>query len=250
MATPVNFSFVLIDLTTDATSAAMKPAPVFPQIIEALQEQAVQYGAAYGMPSVSFRTGTTDDRGPSENAINFRDTLPEAPGALAYHQVVNGVPDLEIGVDLFSTLTSGTESVSSGTSHEVLETYGDAGANGWKDKGTGTMGAEETADPVQNTTYNASNGVALSNFVRPSYFIPGAPGPWDYLGVMKSQDDISNGYEIQAGAPTTTTQVGGFRGLNIHKGKTVFIVGAEMTEAQRKRKSHAYSRTSRRGVRL
>lgn len=269
MTTPVNFSFVLIDLTTDATPANLKPAQAFPPIIAALQEQAVQYGQAYGMPSVAFRQGTTDDRQPLEIAINFRDTIPEAPDALAYHQDSNGVPDIEIGTDLFSSLTRGTESVSAGVSHEVLETYGDAGGNGWKDKFNGTMGAEETADPVQNTSYNASNvnpvasskydsgdGVALSNFVLPSYFVPGAPGPWDYLGKMTSQDDISNGYEIQAGAPTTTTQVGGeaavrgVRGLNLHKGKPVFIVGAELTEQQRKRKAHPYSRTYRRGVRL
>lgn len=256
MSTTVNFSFVLIDITTDATPANLKPAQAFPQIIEALQEQAVQYGQHYGMPSVAFRAGTVDDRQDSEIAINFRDTLPEAPGALAYHQDSNGVPDIEIGCDLFSYLTSGTESISAGVSHEVLETYGDAGGNGWKDKGTGTMGAEETADPVQNTSYSASNGVSLSNFVLPSYFIPGAAGPWDYLGVIKSQNDISNGYEIQAGAPTDTTQVGGetkvaaLRGLNIHKAKPVFIVGAELTEQQRKRKAHPYSRTYRRGVRL
>jgi hypothetical protein len=248
-----NFSFVLIDLTTDKTPSELKPAPSMQSMIDAWQEQAVQYGQHYGMPSVSFRIGSgPDDRTPLEIAIHFRDTIDEAPGALAYHQVVNGVPDIELGVDLFSSLTSGGESVCAGGSHELLETFRDAGANEWSEKqdGSNLMGASEVCDPVQNTSYNASNGNGLSNFVLPSYFVPQSLGPWDYLGVMQAQNDYSNGYEIQAGAPTSTSQVGGMRGLALQHGKPVFIVGAELSEKQKRRKSHPYSRTHRRGVRL
>jgi hypothetical protein len=247
-----NFSFVLIDLTTDKTPLEMRPNPTILQsMIDAWYEQVVQYGQHYGMPSVAFRIGSgPDDRTPTEIAIHFRDTIDEAPGALAYHQVVMGVPDIEIGVDLFSSLTSGGESVACGGSHEILETFGDPGANGWSDKGDGVMGAMEDCDPVQNTNYNASNGVTLSNFVLPSYFIPGSLQPWDYLGKMASQTDFSNGYEIQAGAPTSTSQIGGMRGVAFKHGKTVFLVGAELSDLQRRRKSHPYSRTFRHGVRL
>ena len=188
-----NFAFVLIDLTTDKTPSELKPASAMQSMIDAWQEQTIQYGQHYGMPSVAFRIGSgPDDRTPTEIAIHFRDTIDEAPGALAYHQVVNGVPDIELGVDLFSSLTSGGESVCAGGSHELLETYRDAGANEWSEKqdGSNLMGASEVCDPVQNTSYNASNGNGLSNFVLPSYFVPQSLGLWDYLGVMQAQNDF------------------------------------------------------------
>jgi hypothetical protein len=248
-----NFQFVLIDLTTTKTPDSLRPAAHLAEIAVALGEQTVDYGKEYGVPTVSFRIASgPDDRSPAEIAINFRDDLPEAPGALAYHAVTDGIPDIEIGCDLCSSVTGSGESISAATSHEMLELFGDTGANEWADKmdGSGLMGAREVCDPVQNTGYQASNGVWLSNFVRNSYFIPGAPGPWDVLGKMTSQGDFSNGYEVQAGSPTNTTQVGGMRGLAIHHGKPVFVVGAELTETQKKRKSHPWSRTYRRGVRL
>lgn len=235
--------FVLIDLTTDATPAEMRPAAFLQAIADALSAQVNnEWADAWGTGAVVRVGSGPDDRSATEVAINLRDTIPEAPGALAYHQVTNGVPDIEVGVDLFSSLTDGIESVSSGISHEVLETLGDAGANGWKEKGTGIMGAEETCDPVQNTGYQGAGGVSLSNFVLPSYFVPGSAGPWDYLSVMASQDDISNGYEIQAPSPTNVTQAG----------KDLAAKGLPIRGTIRKveRKRHPYSRTYRRGVRL
>lgn len=251
--TAPNFPFVFLDLTTAKTPDALRPTPSFVQaLVAALQEQSIDFGQVYGMPSIALRVGSTSDRDASEIAINFRDDLPDAPGALADHSDASGVPDIEVGCDLFESLNDAGDSIASGVSHEILETLHDAGANGWAEKqdGSGLMGALETADPVQNTYYKTSGGVYVSNFVLPNYFIPGASGPWDKLGVMQSVTDFSHGYEIQAGAPTSTSQAGGMRGLAIHHGKPVFIVGAELTPKQLKRKSGQHSRTSRRGVRL
>jgi hypothetical protein len=251
-----NAFYVLFDHTTSATPDTMRPAAQFQAMIDAWDEQlSGPVASAYGAQSVAFRIASgPDDRQPTEIGIHFRDTIPEAPGALAYHQVVGGVPDIEIGVDLFSSLTGDGEAVSSGGSHELIEDYVDRGANGWKEKqdGSGAMGADEAADPVQNTGYAASNGVFVSNFVLPSYFIPGAPGPWDYLGVMAAQNDLSHGYEIQALAPTQVTQAPDKprRGEMLHADKVVFTVGVELSETQRKRKALPTSRTYRRGARL
>jgi hypothetical protein len=249
------FKFVLVDLTTSATPAALKPAAAFADMIAAFSEQiAGEFGAAWGDQDVTFRVASSPtDRATDENAINCRDTIPEAPDALAYHQVVGGVPDIEIGIDLFSALTTGPESVSSGIDHELLETLRDAGANGWKDRQdeSGEMDAEEVCDFVQNTGYAASNGVMLSNFVRPSFFVPGSSGPWDYLGVMTSQYDVSSGYGIQAPSPSAESQIGGLRPHTPppSMSRLPHIVGT-LSETQRKRKAHRYSRASRRGVKL
>jgi len=247
-----NFLFVLTDLTSSATPDALRVGPVLQAMADAWAEQlTAQFGPAYGLPSFAFRIASgPGDKNPGELGINFRDNLPGAPGALAYHDVVNGVADIEIGVDLFETLTTGNESVSQGGSHEILELLEDTGANQWAElqNGSGLMVAKESCDVVQNTAYGTSHNVQVSNFLLPSYFVPGCPGPWDYLGVMKSQNDISNGYEIQAGAPTDVTQTQ-LRGLNVHHGRVVSVRG-ELTEKQAKRKSHPWSRTYRRGVRL
>lgn len=251
-----NYAFVFVDHTTSATPTAMRPAPIFQKLIDALLEQINgPYAASHGAVTCNFRIASgPEDRQPGEIACNFRDTIPEAPDALAYHTVTNGIPDIEIGVDLFSSLTDEGESVSGGVSHEILELLGDAGANEWADlqDASGQTRARENCDAVQNTGYFAENGVWLSNFVLPSYYIPGAIGPYDALGVMTSQTDLSHGYEIRATAPTDAGAVQGSHarlGQHVTHGKEVFAVGT-ITDAQKKRKSHPYSRTHRRGVRL
>lgn len=252
------FRFVLVDHTTSATPEAMRPAQAFQGMIDAWSEQIFgPFADAHGDRVCGFRIAEPGtDRLDGELAMNFRDTIPEAPNALAYHQVVNGIPDIELGVDLFAALTTGSESLSCGGSHELLELILDAGANGWKDKqdGSGLMGAEEACDVVQNAFYTASNGFAVSNFLLPSYFIPGAPGPWDSMGVMTSQSDLSNGYEIQVGSPTEVFQHSG-RELKVHPhpirpGVSVRIVGELPKGNQAKRKAHPYSRSYRRGARF
>lgn len=239
-----NFSFVLVDLTTATTPAAMRPAQAFNQIIQALYEQSIHYGLAWGMPSVAFQIATPATRQAGDIAINFRDLIPEAPGDLAYHQIVDGVPDIEIGVDLFSNLIDDVSSMSVGVSHEVLETMPDPGTNQWasiKDSG-GMMRSKEICDPVENTFYKSSNGVALQNFVFPNYFMSGTVGPFDHMGVLP---DVTNasiqkfGYEIQAPAPGSTVQVGGKTGFT--------VVGGHFENAMWvKRKGHAFSRGARR----
>lgn len=254
-----NFCFVFIDLTTSATPDALRPAPAFQAMIDAISEQVGgDFADAHGHVTMACRVGSgSSDRGVGEIAVNFRDNLPDAPGALADHSETNGVPDIEVGCGLFQTLTDGSngqEAVSGGVDHEILELIKDAGANGWKDKsdGSGRTACEEVCDPVQNTGYPASNGVWLSNFVLASYWVPGAPAPWDLLGVMTSQSDLSKGYEIQATAPTDFQQVqGAHKNAALANGKCIYAVGIEhLSESARKRKLSPYCRTYRRGVRL
>jgi hypothetical protein len=254
------FAFVFIDLTTDTTPANMKPGLVMDDMIGDISDQIdSEFADAHGLIGCSFRIGKgPNDRAPGEIAVHFRDTIPEAPGALAYHTVTNGVPDIEIGVDLFTNLKDDQESMTCGVDHEILETILDAGANGWKDlqDGSGLTRAEEACDTVQNVGYNGKRGCWLSDWLLPSAFVPGSQGPWDYLQIMEGPDDYSKGYEVQATAPMDASQVVGgvnkeVHGLTYTSGHFVFARGAEkLTFLQRKRKSHPYSRTYRRGVRL
>lgn len=260
-------SFVLVNTDNDPDIAA-----ALPSIMAALQESVgpgSAFAACWGDMNVKLRIATSPtDRLTTEYAINWRPSLPEAPGAAAYHYVVNGVPDIEIGKDAFESLTSGNDAASAGADHELKETLIDMGANGWKDTGAGQVVAEEVADPVQNTGYAASNGVMLSNFVLPSAFIPGSAGPWDYCGSVSSQDQIASpdpatGYAVVADSPQNQTQVGGaipttsspvtppanLLAEHVHgDGRRVRAVGG-LSDRARKRKAHPWSRTYRRGVR-
>jgi hypothetical protein len=260
VASGPNFCLVFIDLTTGATPQNLKPGPVMQSIIDACLEQVNgPFADAYGRLAIAMRIGSGPaDRGPSEIAVNFRDSIPEAPEALAYHTVTMGIPDIEIGCDLFTSTTSGSESISGGVSHEILEMLRDAGANGWKSKndGSSTMSAEEACDPVQNTGYSASNGVWVTNFVLPSYWVPGSSGPYDLLGKLTAVTNAEialYGYEIQATDVTETTQVGGEKALlahpRHHQGRAVYAVG-QLSELQKKRKSHPFARSRRRGLDL
>jgi hypothetical protein len=72
--------------------------------------------------------------------------------------------------------------------HEVLEILADPQptANGRYGPTVTFMGEPgvfivEVCDPVSEISYQSNK---LSNFVYPSWFIPGSPCPWDRLGVL------------------------------------------------------------------
>jgi hypothetical protein len=255
--------FVVVSFLTSATPAALQPSPAVldSMVLAWMQQIQDDFAPAYGAPSCSFRVASSPtDRQADEIGINLRDTLPDAPGALAYHATTGGVPDIEVACSLFESLYDAGESLSAGISHELLELLGDVGANQWADKqdGSGLTEARETADPVQNTGYAKANGVWVSNFVLPSYFVPGAPGPWDFMGVMTSAEDISHGYAIRATAPTDASQVqGGTMMLDaraqMHSilggGKQAYGAG-NLSELALRRKRSPWGRAARRGVRL
>jgi len=131
----------------------------------------------------------------------FVDEIPEAPGALAYHDVdANGVPYGKIGV---KTTQQAGESVSSAASHEAVELQCDIYCASWSfSNGLKSLVATEACDPVQSETYkvHVSSGadVEVSNFVTPLYFTPVASGTFDHLGSLSSPFEISHGgYQIR-----------------------------------------------------
>jgi hypothetical protein len=237
---PVTLKFVLYNLAVGRDDVT----PVLPAIRDALDWQANgEFADAYG-GVYQFRVGQSPfDRAKGEVGINIRHTVP-AEGAIAYHAVTNGVPDIEMALDLVRELTTGTECLSSALSHEVLETALDPGANRWATRGDGqTADALEACDFAQNTGYSTKNGVWVSNFLLPSVWVPGSLGPWDHLGKMTNQYDVSNGYGIQG----TIDNVQQIQGRMAKESSNVRFVGS-LTDLQRARKSHPYSRATRRGL--
>ena len=143
----------------------------------------------------------------------FVDTIPEAPGALAYHFVQdNGVPAGKIGVE---TTRQAGESVASAASHEAVELQCDIFCASWSySNRLDCLVATEACDPVQSDTYQirVSDGtmVEVSNFVTPYYFTEDPLGQsLDHVGTLKETYGIApGGYQIQMKAGKVTNVFG------------------------------------------
>lgn len=161
------------------------------------------------------------------------DDLPEAPGALGYHDIDDeGRPYSKVAVNPSlqngSDWLTGAYSVVSIVGHEALETVGDPLCNIWRDIDAHTQTAQEMCDAVEATGYR-HDGADLTNFLLPAWFNPFGRAPFDYLG--------------QLTAPFTMTD-GGYMLLN--KGGTV----TQQTNAQMPdwRKQATRTRASMRGL--
>jgi len=179
--------WVLIDETAGAACA--NGDKLSPEALALIAELALlqlngefsdEYGGLY---SIRVGSGPTDIE-PGERAFVYKATLPEAPGASAYHdRNGQGVPVAFCAVTTCQDLY-GPVGVLVDTTHELLEAAADPGADLEADDGV-HVHAYEVCDPVEVQTYpkTASNGAVgmVSNWVLRSWWVPGAAGPYDYM---------------------------------------------------------------------
>jgi hypothetical protein len=184
--------WVLIDSTKGATpkdGSKLSPA-VLNHIAEAVQNQVDQEFAAEWGAKATIRVAANEkDIQPGEWAYGFVPTLPDAPGASAYHDIKGkGVPFALCAVTTCDDLL-GPDGVSVDASHEILETAGDEGANQFANDNKGLLHAVEMCDAVEVQTYGktCTDGtvVQVSNWLLRAWFIPGAAGPYDYMSSAK-----------------------------------------------------------------
>jgi hypothetical protein len=142
-------SFVLLnqDEGTDVTN-------FLPQLAAAANEGLAIFSQFHG-GSYTVRAGTSpSDRQPGEIAVNIRKAVATDPsGALGWHQVTNGVPDVELPFDTMSGLTGDSNALDVVATHEIFETSGDPGANQLADNLNGKVSAKETCDRVEDVTF-------------------------------------------------------------------------------------------------
>lgn len=81
-------------------------------------------------------------------------------------------------------------------SHEVLEML----CNEWvntlvlhQDPAGPQLWFREVCDPVQGDHYEGPDGVTLSNFVLPEYYVDGADGPFDHMGRVRRPFEVRPG---------------------------------------------------------
>jgi hypothetical protein len=155
-----------------------------PAILEALQIQLTRDFMAAWNIDYKLITAANAAAVPADAYLNIIDAS-DTPGALGWHDQLNGRPFGEVfvneskaaGVDLITVI-----------SHEMLELSADPLVNALQlfqpSGGQAQLYAVEVGDPVESDSYaiTTSDGtkVNVSNFVFPSYFSNG-PGPWDQL---------------------------------------------------------------------
>ena len=180
--------WVLIDATNGATThdgSKLSPA-VLAHIAEAVQDQVHQEFAAEWGAQATLRVGANlHDIRPGEWVYGFEKSLPNAPGASAFHDILrSGVPFALCAVATCGSLL-GPTGVSVDVSHEILETAGDEGANQFANDNHGLLHAEEMCDAVEVQTYGKTcrdgTVVQVSNWLLRSWFIPGAAAPYEYM---------------------------------------------------------------------
>ena len=129
------------------------------------------------------------------------DDLPEAPGALGYHDVdAEGRPFSKIAVNPSlqngSSWLNGPYSVVSVVGHEALETVANPIVNLWVDVDQTTETAREVCDAVEDTQFQ-HDGSDLTNFLLPSWFNAFGKPPYDFIGALTAPfSRTSGGYMI------------------------------------------------------
>jgi hypothetical protein len=184
--------WVLIDSTNGATTSdgAKISADVLLHVAEAVSSQVNEEFAAEWGAAASVRVGANaSDVQPGEWVYGFVPSLPDAPGASAYHDINgNGVPFALCAVTTCSSLY-GPNGISVDASHEILETAGDEGANLFANDNKGLLHAMEMCDAVEVQTYGKTcedgTVVQVSNWLLRSWFIPGAAAPYEYMSMAK-----------------------------------------------------------------
>lgn len=182
-------NWVLVDNSQGATTqdGSMLSHAALEMIAAAVQEQingefADEWG---GQAALRAGVGLNDIR-PGEWAYVLLPSLPDAPGASAYHDITGkGVPFALCAVTTCHSLF-GPNGISVDVSHECLETAGDRGANLYAFDDHRTLHALELCDAVEVQTYGSkprADGtvVQVSNWLLRAWFDPHAVGPYDYM---------------------------------------------------------------------
>jgi hypothetical protein len=184
--------WVLFDRTQGATThdgQRLTPAAM-QQMADAVQAQINEEFAEEWGAKAEIRVGSgAQDVKPGEWAFIFVPTLPDAPGASAYHDISDkGVPYAFCAVTTCGSIL-GRDGVSVDLSHEILETFGDEGANLYAYDNAGLLHSMEMCDAVELQTYakKAKDGtsVLVSNWLLRSWFMVGSKGPYEYMSLAR-----------------------------------------------------------------
>jgi hypothetical protein len=159
------------------------PAADIPPVLAAIQNGLdAAFLPAYGLAGVQLPLGP--DPGGNAERIYLLNNTAQAD-VLGYHTLLG---QAGVGYVFTETAIAYGDQWSATLDHEVKEQIIDVACNLGVLAVLGGAAAfviREVADPVENSEY-ALGGVALSNFVLLSWFVPASAGPWDYLGQLNA----------------------------------------------------------------
>jgi hypothetical protein len=187
------------------------------------------------------RVSDGTDLTPDEVAFAIVDSLPDEPGAVAYHDINGvGVPVAFEAIAMCNAAVTGKDSMSVAISHECIETIVDFACNEWVDDGSGSEWAKEACDSVESVYYAITTGIIsgsvdVSAFLLPAFFNPNSKGPYSFPSLpMVPFRTYSGGYQIKRASGSSETQV------------TAEIIGRQRIHSLKRR--HMSSRAFRRGL--
>jgi len=205
----------------------------------------------WGTAIDGVRVSNGQDLQPGEMVFAILDELPDAPGAIAYHDVQgNAVPVAYLALSTCNTL----DDVSTAISHELCETDGDEDCNEWCDDGQGHEFARELCDAVESNSYPIDLGdgqppIRVSDFLLPAFFEANAPGPYNFCATIANDNQArpsapfataSGGYQIERDSGGNEQQVQARRQVHLQG------MGSQK-RGREERRRHWSSRAARRG---
>lgn len=118
----------------------------------------------------------------------------DVAGAAGYHETQGDEP---IGFAFVKTTIDAGMHPSVTISHEMLEMVGDAlidQYNIWSDLPDALFLAQELCDPVEDDSLAyLKNGVLVSDFVTPAFFVPQSKAPWDFKHHLSGPNTLATG---------------------------------------------------------
>jgi hypothetical protein len=210
----MTISVVIVnEVTVSQSPLAAQLTPAWLDLVaKAINDQLAEEVRPYWGGSFVVRSDTKANVSQGEVIFAIVWSLPDAPGAEAYHDWQNG----QIVGFLALSTCSILDDVSIGISHELCEINGDTNNSEF---------ARELCDATQGDSYDSNNGIRVSNFVLPAFFNPNSTGPFTYMGSMGHEtinapfQTASGGYQIKRNSGTGETQVLGEMGKRAARAK-------------------------------
>jgi hypothetical protein len=158
-------------------------------VCRAIHRQVVEhFGPAWGVTASVTRVHHPSHV-PTGGVLAVVQQQIDVNGALAYHTVDGGRPEIVVSAEVAEAYGS---SLGECLSHEVLETLGDPDCGTVMATPDGRQWYREACDPVQAGSYTI-DGVKVSDFVLPSWFEPGSTGRWSWLGTLTHDHQVDRG---------------------------------------------------------
>jgi hypothetical protein len=192
--------------------------------------------------------------GPDEYELGIWDTS-DAPGAAGYHATdPTGRPYGKVFRDACDAILSGgTLAIATVVSHEGCELFMDRYADLLALRADGvTLDFLEMCDAVEEVTYDdpEGTGCAMSDYLLPSAFDPGASAPFDRQHALSSATDTTpGGYRTIATVTVNAQSKKAFVEVTAVYGKAhAFAQEGALAEARQRAKHHEASHATRHGV--